>query len=197
MMNKLRLIAYVSFIAIFTTACGGGDSGSGSDSGNDDVTTPVVIPSPTMPKEILISELMIDPVFIPDFNGEWFEIQNPGTDRLNLRECVFSNAATNNFGINFDLFIEADEYVTFAISANPGFVPDFNYAGTGLTLSNTIDTLTLTCNGIAIDSRQYTMSSSGSSSSLSNNGNAKWCDDFGSIYNGDSGTPGFANIDCP
>jgi hypothetical protein len=196
-MNELRVLAFVSFIAIFTASCSDGDGGSGSDSDIDDPPVEVV-PSPTMAKDILISELMIDPIFISDFNGEWFEIQNPGTDKLNLRDCVFSNDVTNNFGINFDLFIEADEYVTFAISANPGFVPDINYAGTGLTLGNTIDTLTMTCNGIEIDSRQYTMSSSGSSSSLSKDDPAKWCDDMGSIYGlGDTGTPGSANIVCP
>ncbi len=85
----------------------------------------------------------------------------------------------------------------YVISANPGFVPDINYNGTGLTLDNPADILTLTCNGIVIDSRNYTLASSGSSSSLSNNGNAKWCDNLVNIYNGDSGTPGAANINCP
>ena len=113
-----------------------------------------------------------------------------------MRDCVFSDAATSNFSINVDLFIEAGEYVTFAISANPGFVPDINYNGTGLTLTDPANTLTLTCNGIVIDSRNYTFSSSGNSSSLSNNGNARWCDDLVNNYNGDTGTPGAANINC-
>jgi hypothetical protein len=196
-MNEMRMLAFASFVAIFAVACGGGGGGgSGSDSDNDD--TPIdVIPSPTMAKEVLFSELMINPSTLADVLGEWFEIRNPGIEKLSLQNCVFSDAVLSSFIINFDLIIEAGEYLTFAISPNPGFVPDIDYNGTGLTLDNAADTLILTCNGILIDSRNYSLSSNGSSSSLSNNGNAKWCDDLINNYNGDTGTPGFANIDCP
>ena len=198
-MNETRLIAYASLIAIFMVGCDSIEDATTSESDIDD--TPIaIIPGPTVARDILFSELMSNPDFLLDNLGEWFEIRNPGTAKLNLRDCVFSNAATNNFGINFDLFIEADEYVTFAISENPGlgFVPDINYIGTGLTLDNLADTLTLTCNGIVIDSRSYTIPSSGRSSALSNNGNAKWCDDLVNLYNPvDKGTPGAANINCP
>ena len=193
-MNKIKMIALASFVAIFTVACGDGESGSGS--GNDG-TTIVTIPSPTMARDILFSELMIDPDSRLDALGEWFEIQNVGADKLSLQGCVFSDAVSSAFSINFDLIIEPGEYLTFAISANPGFAPDIDYNGTGLTLDDFGDTLTLTCNGIAIDSRQYTMSSIGRSSALSNNGNAMWCDDQVNPYApGDTGTPGLANIDC-
>ena len=199
MMNKLRMIAYVSFIAIFTTACSSGDSGSGSDSDNDDVTTPVEPSSPTMLKQILISELMVDPSTLAKVLGEWFEVHNPGASDLDLRDCVFSDDASSNFIINSDLIIAAGEYLTFAISDIPGFVPDFNYNGSGLTLTIPADTLTLTCNAITIDSRNYTFRTSGSSSALSNDGNGKWCEDQANNYNGDWGTPGSANIgiNCP
>ena len=194
-MNEIKLFALASFVAIITAACGG-SGGSGSGSGNDDVTTPVEPSSPTMSKEIIFSELMSNPNILLDNLGEWFEIRNVGASELNLRDCVFSDAATSNFSINFDLFIETGEYVTFAISANPGFVPDINYNGSGLTLNDPADILTLTCNGIVIDSRNYTFSNSGSSSSLSNDDNAKWCDDLVNPYNGDTGTPGSTNINC-
>jgi hypothetical protein len=196
-MNELRLLVFASIVAILTSACGGGGSGSGS--GNDDVTTPVEPSSPTMSKEILISELMVNPSTLANSLGQWFEVHNPGASELNLRDCVFSNTAIIGFNINFDMIIDAGEYLTFAISAIPGFVPDFNYNVSGLTLIIPADILTLTCNGIVIDSRNYTFTSSGRSSALSNNGNAKWCDDRVNPYNGDTGTPGSANIDivCP
>jgi hypothetical protein len=192
-MNEIKLIAFASIVAILTSACGGG---SGSGSGNDDVTTPDVILSPTMSKQILISELLSNPATLPEALGEWFEIQNAGTDKLSLQNCVFIDAAFSSFSIDFDLIIEAGEYLTFAISENPGFAEDYSYNATGLTLTIPADILTLTCNGIVIDSRNYTLSSPGSSSSLSNNGNSLWCDDLGSTYNGDTGTPGLANINC-
>jgi hypothetical protein len=195
-MNEIKMLALASFIAIFTAACAGGEDGSGSNSGSD-VTPIKIIPSPTMTRDILFSELMIDPVNISNLSGEWFEVRNPGAGELNLRDCVFSNTAIIGFNINFDLIIDPGEYKTFAISANPGFVPDINYTGTGLTLNNRADTLTLTCNGITIDRRQYTMSNSGRSSALSNNGNAMWCDDRGNNYHlGNTGTPGAPNIVC-
>jgi hypothetical protein len=195
-MNEIRLIALVSFVAIFTTACGGGDGGgSGSGSDNDDPSTEVIL-SPTMAKEILFTEIMANPDSRLDAIGEWFEIQNPGPDKLSLQNCVFMDKI-NAFFINFDLEIEPGEYLTLAISPNPGFTPDISYAGTGLTLNNAPDTLTMTCNGIVIDRRQYTMPSSGRSSGLSNDSSGIWCDDRVNPYaSGDTGTPGLANIDC-
>ena len=189
------MLALASFVAIFTTACGGGDGGSGSDSGND-ITSTEVIPSPTTAKEILFSELMIDPA-LPVNLGEWFEIQNPGNRKLNLQGCVFEDDAGGNFSIGFDLNIEPGGYKTFAASDNPAFVPDVIYDRIALTLNNPADTLYLTCNGIAIDSRNYTFTSRSRSSALSDNGNAMWCDDRVNRYNGtDAGTLGSANIDC-
>jgi hypothetical protein len=195
MMNKIRLIGYVSFIAIFTAACSSGDGGSGSDSDDDD--TPIeVIPSPTMAKEVLISELMIDPA-LPVNLGEWFEIQNPGNRMLNLQGCVFEDDGGGNFSIGFDLIIKPGGYKTFATSANHLFFPDVIYDRIALTLNNPADTLYLSCNGIAIDSRTYPLPTRSQSSALSNNGNAMWCDDRVNRYNGtDAGTPGSANIDC-
>ncbi len=197
-MNELRLIAFSFIVAILTSACAGGDGGSGSD--NDDVTTPVEPSSPTMAKEILISELMIDPA-LPVNLGEWFEIHNPGANKLNLRDCVFMDARSGNFIINTDLIIEPGGYKTFATSdsANHVFVPDVIYDRFALTLSKQADILTLTCNGIAVDSRNYTFTNRSQSSALSDNGNGNgiWCANRVDRYNGtDTGPPGTVNRDC-
>ena len=195
MMNVLRLIAYVSIVAILTSACGSSDGGSGSDSDIDDPPVEVV-PSPTMAKDILISEIMVEPT-LPVNLGEWFEIQNSGTDKLNLRDRVFEDDGSGNFSINSDLIIDPGGYMTFAISANQVFFPDIIYQGTGLTLNSPADTLYLTCNGIAIDSRNYTFTNKGRSSGLSNDGSGMWCDELVERYNGtDKGTPGAANRNC-
>ena len=193
-MNELRLIAFAFIVAILTSACAGGDSGSG----NDDVTTPVEPSSPTMRDEILISEIMVVPALPPNL-GEWFEIHNPGANKINLRDCVFMDARSGNFIINTDLIIEPGGYKTFAASdsANHVFLPDFIYGGSGLALKSPADILTLTCSGIAIDSRNYTIAQGGRSSALSDNGNGIWCANLVDRYNGtDRGTPGTANRDC-
>jgi hypothetical protein len=194
-MNEIKLIAIASFVAILASACGGG-GGSGSNSGDDDVTTPVEIPSPTMARDILFSEILVVPA-LPVNLGEWFEIQNPGANKLNLQDCVFEDDAGGNFSINAEMIIEPGGYKTFAISEDHVFSPDYTYNGSGLALKSPADTLYLTCNGIAIDNRNYTTAVKGRSSSLSNNDPAKWCDDLVNRYNGtDRGTPGSANIDC-
>jgi hypothetical protein len=187
---------FVCCLAAHVTACsssGSGDTGDTTDTG----PTPV-IPSPTVAGEILLSELMANPVTINDAIGEWIEVRNASATEFNLRDCVFSDAASGNFVVDVDLIIGAGEYRTFSRGATPGFTPDFNFNNSGLTLDNSGDTVMLTCNGVEIDSRSYINSAAGSSSALSDDGNGKWCDDLTNIYfGGNSGTPGAANIVCP
>jgi hypothetical protein len=195
-MNEIRTIAFVFFWAIFTAGCSSGDGGSGSDSDNDDPSTEVIL-SPTMAKQILISELMIDPA-LPANLGEWFEIQNPGINQLNLQDCVFEDDGGGNFSIGFELIIDPGEYKTFATSASHTFFPDVLYDRIAMTLNSPADTLYLSCNGIAIDSRNYTFTNRSQSSVLSDNGNGMWCNELTKKYNGtDAGTPGAANRNCP
>jgi hypothetical protein len=192
----IRRIMLIAILAIVAVACSSSGSDSGSDDINDDDDTNDVTPTPTRAGDILFSELMADPDVLLDTIGEWIEIQNPTTGSLNLIGCVVSVANTSNFVIGIDVEIPAGEYLTFASSLNPGFVPDFVYSG-GLTLSNVADTITLTCNGVTIDLRNYTMTAGGQSSALSNDGSGKWCIDQVNFYNGDRGTPGAANGNCP
>lgn len=77
-----------------------------------------------MAKENLFSEIMVAPT-LPVGLGEWFEVQNPGNRKLNLRDCVFEDDAGANFIVDVDRIIEPGGYNTFAISANHAFVPDF------------------------------------------------------------------------
>jgi hypothetical protein len=122
-----------------------------------------------------------------------------GTISLHLQDCVFENDAGGNFSIGFELIIEPGEYKTFATSnsASHVFIPDVIYDRAVLTLNISADILTLSCNGIAIDSRNYTFTNRGQSSALSDNGNGMWCPNRVDRYNAtDTGTPGTANRDC-
>jgi hypothetical protein len=184
---------------MFMVACSSSGSSSNADATGDTTDNGItpVIPSPTAAGEVLLSELMADPSTLSDLLGEWIEVRNASATEFNLRDCVFSDAASVNFVVDVDLIIGAGEYRTFSRGANPGFTADFSYGSSGLTLDNSGDTVTLTCNGVAIDSRTYINPIPGNSSALSNDGNGKWCIDLVNIYNGDRGTPGAANINCP
>ena len=197
------LIKWLLAAALAISAAGCSSSSSDSTNNDDDDgdgdTGDTVSESPASAGDLRFNEVMADPVILIESQGEWFEIRNPTGTRFNLRDCVFSDASTNNFSVTTDLEIDAGELRTFAISATPGFTPDFNYNGSGLTLNNNGDTLILTCNGITIDTRNYVAAAvaSGRSSSASANGNGKWCFDLGNVYNGDRGSPGLANVNCP
>ena len=194
----LSRFCVAALMAMMLGACSssGSDSDSGDNDDNDDDTEETAN-SPTVAGDILISEIMANPDFIADVLGEWIELYNPGTEKLDLQGCVVSDNTGGNFVINRKLRVLAGRYRTFAISATPGFVPDASYNGSGFTLNNTADIVTLTCNGVVIDARNYTSTASGRSSSLSNNGNGLWCNDLVNFYNGtDSGTPGATNINC-
>jgi hypothetical protein len=111
---------------------------------------------------------------------------------------VFQDDGGGNFIIGFELIIQPGGYKTFATSANHVFFPDVIYDRIALTLNSPADTLYLTCNGIAIDSRNYTFTNRSQSSALSNDGNGMWCANLVDRYNGtDTGTPGTANRNCP
>lgn len=187
----MKQIAFAILLSSVLAAC----SSSGSVSSDDDDPT-TVIPSPTAAGEVIFTEIMADPATLADALGEWFEVQNAATRAFNLLDCVLGDFAGGNFLVDVDLVIGVGEYRTFSSGASPGFAPDFNYNGS-LILENFGDTVTLTCNGIEIDSRSYLNPTTGNSSALSNDGNGNWCDDTGNFYFfSNSGTPGEANIDC-
>lgn len=194
----LALIRLLLAAAIVSLSMGCSSSSSDSSGDDDDDAGTDVPTSPTAFGAIRFNEVMANPDSLSESQGEWFEVRNPTSSKLNLRNCVFSNAATNNFTVNTDLQIIPGGLRTFAVSASPGFTPDYDYSGSGLTLNNNGDTLTLTCNGITIDTRTYAaaVAQSGRSSALSRDGNGKWCFDLGNLYNGDTGTPGAANVIC-
>ena len=186
-------------LAVALGACSSSGSSSGDDD-DDDVTPPVtVIPGPTVADQVIFTEIMANPEPpISDELGEWFEVRNETASDLNLRDCVFTDAAMGNFTVGVDLIFGPGEYLTFSRGATPGFIPDFNHSNSGLTLDDVSDTVTLTCSGVAITARTYPNPVPvGDSNALSNDG-SKWCYDSMNFYAiPNSGTPGSANLLCP
>ena len=125
---KLRSIqiAFAILLAAALGACH--SSGSSSDDDDDDVTPPVTVtPGPTAAGEVIFTEIMPNPEHINDAIGEWFEVRNETAGDLNLRDCVFSDAAMSNFTVDVDLVFGPGEYRTFSRGAVPGFTPDFSH----------------------------------------------------------------------
>ena len=87
--------------------------------------------------ELLISEVMANPVALPDARGEWFELYNPTDQEINLRDITIGDDDRDRHKIETDLLIMPSEYLTLARSVDPGFVPDYVY--NNFTLGNGAD----------------------------------------------------------
>jgi len=155
-------------------------------------------PAPSNPGEVVFNEIMANPEALPDAEGEWLELMNQGSETYNLRDCVIGTAGSAaNVLIGTDLLIGVAEYRTFARSAAPGFTPDYDYGASGMTLPNSGQTLTLTCNGVVIDQVVYPAATPGNSLARIPDGTGPWCTSLTGAYgSGDIGSPGAANIDC-
>lgn len=163
------------------------------------------------PGEVIFSEIMNDPVSVPDgAGGEWVELHNTTGSTLQLNGCrlgVGAPAAT--YDITTDVLIPAGGYVTFAEQglAAPGFVPDDTWPNASFPLPDGEGALAFSCaalvDTVAWDSGMEFPNTPGAAMSLdpgsldatANDTGTNWCDATFS-YNGDLGTPGEANPSC-
>ena len=159
--------------------------------------------------QVVITEIMPDPVAISDASGEWFEVYNTGTTAVNLLGCVVSGAGgtTDSFPIMQNLVIEAGAYATFASSASPGFTPTHVWTG-NFGLVNGADSISIGCDGVYSDTVHYDSSfpllagasmTFGPPSAIDaslNDDAARWCLATSTYGSGDRGTPGAENDRC-
>jgi len=87
--------------------------------------------------DLLISEVMANPAALSDARGEWFELYNPTTETINLREITIGDDANDRHRIETDLLVLPGEYLTLARYLDPGFTPDYVYDD--FTLGNSDD----------------------------------------------------------
>jgi hypothetical protein len=156
-------------------------------------------------ESVIFTELMCDPAAMADTAGEWFELQNVGTGKVDLGGCIIARAASE-LTVPGPLELEPGELVTFARSESPGFVPDVVYSSLSLPNSASF-VLSLSCNGELMDSITVDpatwpdgpgVAASLSASSLSaadNDDPAAWCA-ANAAYQTDLGTPGSQNPAC-
>ena len=159
---------------------------------------------------LLITEIMCDPLKISDELGEWFEIYNNSGATVNLNGMVLrrSNSTSNPHTITADVILAPEAYAvigrTAAATNNVNYVCDWvNLTNSGLELSIETSGGTVLC---CIDFRieGFDMPSAGKSLQLNPAVNtidgarqgANWCAATVAYSTGDFGTPGAVNSVC-
>jgi hypothetical protein len=180
----------------------GGAAAAGSDG---EVRVAIEVDGQGAPR-LVFSELMKNPQILPDADGEWLELYNGGTQPMDLDGCELRRDE-QKLTLDGGFTVAPGGYLTFANGATPGFTPDVLYSGITLPNSGAF-TLAVSCAGEVLDEvlieSAALPNAAGHSLSLSrgaldpaaNDRAASWCDGASS-YNGDFGTPGEANPDCP
>lgn len=95
--------------------------------------------------DLLISEVMVNPAAVSDTRGEWFELYNPTTEAINLRDITIGDDGGDRHRIETDLLILPAHFLTLARNGdsalNGGLSVDYVYDD--FTLSNSGDEIRL------------------------------------------------------
>jgi len=170
----------------------------------------IFIPSSTSPENLIINEIMNNPLAISDSYGEWFEIFNNGLNEIDLYNFIIRDNGNDYHFINDHIIIQPGEYSVFGISndLNDNGQINVDYQYSDFYLNNFIDEIILQHpNGSIIDQVNYYINSfeiiEGKSMMLinsesDNNVGSNWNASNIIMSNGDYGTPGNFNIlnDC-
>jgi hypothetical protein len=165
------------------------------------------------PGELLITEIMYDPVTLIDSEGEWFEIYNNTNRNVDINQLAIRKNDTESHIINASIILAPHQYYVCSRTANAVSVADYVY-GTAISLNNAGASLSLYNYGTnGKDGSQICLvnygtegfpSATGASIILSptlltylNVGlGSAWCKSS-SVYNAaDLGTPGAPNDAC-
>ncbi|MCW9047311.1 MAG: lamin tail domain-containing protein [Gammaproteobacteria bacterium] len=88
--------------------------------------------------DLLITEIMANPLAVSDTRGEWFELFNPTSESVNLSGLLLSDNGSNRHTISSssDLLINSGSYFVMARngdgSLNGGFTADYVYSSFSL-----------------------------------------------------------------
>lgn len=170
------------------------------------------------PGDVIVTEIMQNPSFVTDNNGEYFEIYNTTASAINIDGWIIRDAGSNTHAINNggSLMVPANGYLVLGINSNSstnGGVPvDYQYSS-NWSLANGDDEVILEEGGIIIDEVFYDggpnfPDPNGKSMelidvNLDNNAGANWAEALSAWVGsaGDFGSPGsentVANADFP
>jgi hypothetical protein len=182
--------------------------------------------TPSVPGDLVITEIMKTPSSNGQFVGEYFEIYNPTATPFTLGGCTISDLGTDFHQIPTDVVIEPDTFAILAVSGVAVAEPDYVYrsaaAPLNFFLEESNDEIIIKCNDITIDEVVYVVGDDddlfpmaqgtsmnldpGALNSISNDDGSNWCETPKITANlfpvgpgastGDFGTPGAGNIVC-
>jgi hypothetical protein len=113
---------------------------------------------PPAPGELVITELMVNPDSVRDQAGEYIELQNVSTRKLQLFGLVVRDDGADWFSVDGFVVADPDDFVVLARKGGPGVNggvrPDYVY-GHRLSLSNTQDEVVVELHGYIIDEVAY------------------------------------------
>jgi len=201
---------------------GGGTGGTPTDGGDGPTSMGMM---PWLAGQIVITELMHNSTTISDDLGEWFEVYNPSTtitfDLLGCQVTDSSAPGPTAPVIDKNLVLAPGTFKTLAVSATPGFTPNFVYTPPGMEAAPPVkfdnsggDGAQIFCGGVMIDAFLYPTSLAGAQgqsfsvdpahyNAIDNDSTANWClarntmpGDAYETTGPNYGTPGRANTPC-
>ena len=156
--------------------------------------------------DVIITEVMYDPMFIPDSDGEWFELYNTTMQPIDLNGWRFyDNVDTVVIQVADSLIIAPGDFLVIGKNDDPsengGVVVDYVFSEP-FSL-NTVDEILLAYGLVEIDSMSYDGGFSGSGVSMAldsaffhwnlNDDHNAWCDATVPYSSSNNGTPGSMN----
>ena len=194
----------------------GADGGGTPDASDIDAGPPI---NPTQPGDLVITEIHKNPDAVLDEAGEWFEIHNPTSSTFDLNQLEvrdLGDGKTNDeFGIP-DVIMAPGDYIVLArngdFETNGGVEATVNYSAQIFVLGNDDDEIIIfnpQAGDVIIDQVRYDIAvfpnPSGATMSLdpdladadSNDSGLSWCEGQTAFGDGDMGSPGTPNPQCP
>ncbi len=182
--------------------------------GDADVTFDWIWTPSTDPGGLVITEIMNNPSYVSDTDGEWFEVYNSSDAAIDMMGMIVRDDGTNSFTISSSLIVPSHGYVVLGNNddqgTNGGVQVDYDY-GSQFQLANSDDEVIIeTAGSEIIDEVWYDggpdfPDPTGASMSLDpskynvtdNDDGSNWCEATSYIVSGgDKGTPGALNDDC-
>ena len=172
------------------------------------VDCPVCHPEPM---EIVITEIMRNPLAVADSEGEWIELYNAADEVRDLSGLMLRDDGDDAHALSPDapLLIEPGGYVLIGASPTLGAVAEADEVWDGFYVGNGTDAVILMHGDVIIDMVSFNgdvawPATAGASMSLDpeaygaldNDDPLNWCSAVIALDNGDYGTPGQPNWPC-
>ncbi len=161
--------------------------------------------------DIIVTEIMVNPLAVSDVYGEWFEVYNTTRVDIDMVGWVLDADDGDVHTVGSSLVVPARGYAVLGVdddtSANGGVSLDYAFPRTEFSLADSGDSIFLYVDGGAIFDLSYTSRwplTAGASLSLDPDYSDAaytglsdyWCEATSSLASGDLGTPGDDNDAC-